>query len=160
MQIQLMSCSCDPLQVNKASYLKGLKTLDVEPYEPCDLDRPTFVVDYDSIKDIIGELNYCYVPEWSTYYYLQKDPTLDAGGICYIACKTDVLMTYSPQIRGAYAYIERQEYDYDMYIRDAQIPVQNRNQLVIKAFSGTPFTANPTGRCYSLVVSGSTEITS
>lgn len=53
--------------------------------------------------------NYCYIPEWGRYYYI-NDITVNTGGTCTLYCDVDVLMSWGTYIRQIRTTITRQEY--------------------------------------------------
>ena len=71
--------------------------------EPCVVEAPTIIVDYDPD---LNTVNYAYIPELYRYYFIQ-DRVLGPGGKIELQLKVDVLTTYWPEIRNSDVILER-----------------------------------------------------
>lgn len=61
-------------------------------------------------NDDLTIYNYCYIPNWSRYYYINpNNVTVQAGNRYEIELECDALMTFASQIAGNRAIIDRTE---------------------------------------------------
>lgn len=80
---------------------------------PTSLLSPTIEI----VREDPTGFNYFYIPEFHRYYYLTGVSSV-YNGLVSISGTVDVLMSYSDQIRDAYAIIRRQENSYNLYLDD------------------------------------------
>lgn len=78
---------------------------------------PIFIL-HDDID--VTESNYCYVPAWGRYYYI-NDMITNANGLWELHCHVDVLMSFASGILDNDALIARQENDYNLYLPDGRL---------------------------------------
>lgn len=78
------------------------------------LDNDSMVVDYPfSITDF----NYCYIPVLERYYYV-NNPILVTDRLFRLELSEDVLMSLKSQYKELDAFIARNEFDYNVLIKD------------------------------------------
>ena len=132
---------------------------NVKPFNPCNIDEPSFLMDYDST---LNSYNYCYVSEFGKYYYVSP-PTLETGHKMRINCTCDVLKTYYDDICNCVGMITRSEsVGAPSEIPDTQLPV-NPNNVELKTIpfrykTGNSFRGN-IANPFNLVWSGVGEDT-
>ena len=68
--------------------------------------------------------NYCYIPYFNRYYYVEEIISV-RNNLWQIVLKVDVLMSFASKIREQKGYISRNENDYDEFLIDNQIPMEN-----------------------------------
>lgn len=142
--------------VDKRSNLTLINTITCHLQEGCSVQNPVFKFDKSSVGDI-SQANYMYVPDFGRYYFI-TDIDCEAGGICIITARVDVLTSNANAIRGLRCQVQRQENNYNMDLPDNDIPVLAKRFLTYKNFSATPFSTNPQGRHFVLTVSGSSAV--
>lgn len=78
------------------------------------------------IKDDIATLcryNYAYISDWKRYYFI-TDIVLQAGGLCELHLRADVLASFRYQIENSYQYVLRSASSYDGKIVDHYYPTK------------------------------------
>lgn len=112
---------------------------------------PTVVIAL-SAKSINFEINTANYAELNGllngYYFLQSYEFI--SGILYVTLQKDVLMTYADKILATTAIIERNENDFNFYLRDDSMMAKAYPQVQIKEFPNG-FDGNAT---YILVTAG------
>ncbi len=84
--------------------------------EDCSILQPSLVV-----RKNIKDANYLYIPDYNRYYFI-KDIIISKGFKYKITTYVDVLYTYKDAILSSKQNIIRQQYEYNMYVRDENIP--------------------------------------
>ena len=93
-------------------------------------DNKVFVV-YNGIKitwdtfinDYVLSANYVYIPDFNRYYFI-NDITSVRQNLWRLSLHVDVLMSYKKEINNTYAFISRNEFDYDPDIYDRELPTK------------------------------------
>lgn len=129
MQVNLYSTSSENNRVDKQ--LTNIATLSGTLREQCSIITPTITIQGDISQ--LSKANYCYIPEFSRYYYINNIIILN-NSLCRIECSVDVLMTYKSQIRSLSGVIERQENEYNLYLEDGAFKTQARDNILTKGF--------------------------
>lgn len=142
--------------VDKRPYLQPVASIDCNLKLPCSILSPTLEISKDRIGDI-ANFNYAYIPEFHRYYFL-TEPVADLGGVAKLSFNVDPLTSNANAILGLRCQVERQQYNYNMDLPDSDIPVMAKRNLTYRNFASTPFTSNPSGRHYTLTVSGSSKL--
>ena len=88
---------------------------------------------FSSIDDTFAGINYAYIPTFNRYYFVE-DITVLAPGLVQISMGVDVLMSNADDIMKQYAVIERQQYDFNMELRDPHIPTRNATAIQYTKF--------------------------
>lgn len=96
-------------------------TVDVELYEPCSIQNPKFILDYNA--DILT-CNYAYCPTLKRQYFI-SNIDFAPGGQMIITCKTDLLNTLGMALLYAPIVINRATTrdGNATYIKDMQLPL-------------------------------------
>lgn len=75
-------------------------------------------ITWDSfIYNYVLSANYAYIPLFNRYYVI-NDIISIRNNIWRLNMSVDVLMSYKKEIRNLYAFVNRNEFDYNKYIRD------------------------------------------
>lgn len=105
----------------------GMVEMQIELKDSCSVVNPVLLIKVPSIVPDIFMYNYCYIPEFRRYYYID-DWSFNSGlwaGYCHV----DPLASWRDYIRDASLYVMRSTYDandnllYDGNIADAKYPV-------------------------------------
>ena len=116
------------LYVNTSENNKVLKNITPVTELEGTLRTPTSLlnpsVEVAGIDTAAQSINYAYIPQFNRYYYI-TEVTYIANGLVRLDMQVDVLMSHSTQILAQKAVIERQQYDYNMELRDTNIPTYN-----------------------------------
>lgn len=119
------------------------------PVIPQDADAPEIpinILEDSSIVDptfILGaatnvmQANYMFVPELGRYYYI-TDWILGKNRIT-VKAHVDVLMSFNKPLKEAWVILDRQEKQYNLYLNDAEISVENPNNVRTINFTGGGF---------------------
>ena len=153
MEVILYNSTADPRRVQKQQYLTSIATVTATPYYPISVETPTFTIKY--LNGYI-DINYCYVPELHRYYFVNS-PLLDSGGLVTLSCEVDPLMSFKSDILNLDAICIRNEYEFNKYILDSDIPSSTRattTNFIIN--DATPFIIPESDaiNCYVLTLNG------
>lgn len=129
MNITLYKTTSDARDLDKV-FTGTAKTISVTLKDTNDIMNPSFEL---SKGGITPDYNYLYIEEWNRYYFI-RNIEYAQGGIVYIYCHIDVLMTYRSEIRNQAAIIHRNENSANLYLTDSEFPVENHNQIFYKKF--------------------------
>lgn len=88
MEVNFYKSYENPLKVNKILTATTVKT--IASLGNMSLIEPSFIVDKDN--DVIAS-NYCYIPDFSRYYFIKNSSIMDGGRIL-IECNVDVLNSF------------------------------------------------------------------
>lgn len=131
----LYNNTSDPNVINKA--ISSYGDFECEFKQGIDVEKPTIYVAAGSTYD---KANYMYVPEFGRFYFCHA-----IGGTSQtltFECLSDPLMSFAGGILAADAVIARNAWRYDLYLPDADIPIETRtvkgtyNFPVTNAFDG------------------------
>ena len=153
MEIILYSSIADPRDLYKGTKLTTIATVEAEPFYPLEITVPEFRLAYNQN---FRNINYCYVAELGRYYFI-SDITLESGNAMIIHCECDVLMSFRDDILALDAICIRNEYDYNKYIQDANIPSSTKATITNFIINeSTPFIipTDDTINCYVLTLNG------
>lgn len=126
MVVKLFINNSDTRTVSKS--LTSVATYDCTVKYPCDILSPTLLI-HDTANNV-ARANYVYIQDWGRYYYatVTATPTM-----WELSCNVDALMSWRGSIRNLNTYIERQEYEYNLYITDPLLPVRSERGLSYQA---------------------------
>ncbi|MBQ6629773.1 MAG: hypothetical protein IJH65_13290 [Methanobrevibacter sp.] len=153
MVVSFYSSYADPRELDKRQKLSTIVTVNTTPYYPLNVENPTFEIAYVSGYQ---NINYCYVQELNRYYFVNA-PTLDSGNRIVLNCEVDPLMSFREQIVGLDCVCIRNQYDFDPYILDEDIPssvkATTKNYIINE---NTPFIIPSSSfvNCYVLTLNG------
>ena len=155
MNIQLFSTADDIRKINKT-------LTAITEAVPCNVKDDDFSIITPKVilKYAAAYLtaNYCYIPEFSRYYFI-TDISMLTGGMCELTLTLDVLYTYKEQISGLQVTALRSSNKYNRYMQDDRQITSNLKIEQIKKFPLQPFnpdTLTTASRCY-LVSLGKTS---
>lgn len=79
---------------------------------------------------LVLKSNYLEIEELKRYYYITDIETLGKDNF-RVYLQVDTLMTYKNSIYKQGAYVLRNEYDYNVYLNDNKVPMNNINKNII-----------------------------
>lgn len=135
MDIKLYTTSDKPNTINKKK--TDVKTITGNAITPLDVISPVIMV---KIDNAIFNANYVYIDKFKRYYFI-KTITVD-NGFMNLTLAVDPLESFKADILAYNGIIERQEYDYNLYLVDDEISAYTKNIVTYKKFPNTPFSAN------------------
>lgn len=142
--------------VDKRAYLQPVADIQCVLKASSSIIKPVVEISKERLGNI-ATFNYAYIPDFNRYYFL-VDAVEDIGGVGVLFFDVDVLTSNANAILGLRCQVERQQYNYNMDLPDPDIPVMAKRNLTYRNFASTPFTSNPSGRHYTLTVSGSSKL--
>ena len=148
MTVTFYSVSDDARVLNKTLGTAVKSLLNVEIWGECSVMDPVLKVVYDS--SLLG-CNYCYISEWSRYYYIEGYD-VSQGREMYIRMHEDVLMSNATAIGELECTIVRtaKTGKANLYLDDGKFKVLNYPRIQTKAFpNGLSKTQN-----YVLTIAG------
>lgn len=99
--------------------------------EASNLIDPTITIESDSITNV----NYCFIPEFGRYYFIQ-DITIIRNDLIQLKLHVDVLESFANQIKAHSAIIGRQQNLYNMYLDDDQFKTYNNVRVQTLRYPG------------------------
>lgn len=78
-------------------------------------------------------VNYCYIPEFGRYYYIDDHAKI-TGGQVEIVCAVDVLMSWKQYFLPLSAVIARQENKWNLYLNDEMFKAYQNPMIQCKKF--------------------------
>lgn len=142
MQIQIGYVNVDPRTLDKRTNFTASSptTYDIQIHKDCNIKKPTFLM---SVGSIPPGKNYCYVPLWHVYYFLDEPVIMD-GERATVTGTLDYLTTYADAIKSLHAYLIRTADDdnKNKYLPDNKRPAQVNEICQTLKFNATPFRAN------------------
>lgn len=146
MNIVFYTNSSDPKKLNKN--LTPVATVSGNLREQCNVIAPVIQMTYNSAY--INSVNYCYIPDFKRYYFIDGSPELD-GKTVILRLKCDVLMSFKDDIMNAEVIARRSSNRYSRYLSDEYIKPYQKYDYSTSRFS-TSFT--PESGSYVLTVGG------
>lgn len=121
-----------------------LLSCDITLHDNCSVVNPVLCINTQTLlnKDVF-EYNYCYVPKFSRYYYIndwQYTP-----GLWYALCSVDPLSSYKSAILDQTFYIMRSTYDsqgqilFDGGVADSKYPVTSEQATYTASSIANPY---------------------
>ena len=111
--------------------LAQIKSVECNLKNDVSVINPTFVLSY---TDSILDSNYCFIPKFNRYYFIDEIIPITADRII-IKCKVDVLESFKNDIKSLTAIINKQEIIADKFIDDGSWIVENKDFLQSYNFS-------------------------
>lgn len=132
MNITLMNTDSPNNMINKvctivSDYTGAVARVNVS------VENPVLILE-ESVANIMS-VNYCYISDFGRYYFI-ADKTCDVNGLWTISCKVDVLESFKNDISRLKGIVKRQTNNYDMYLKDSQIPIGARKTVAIRQIGG------------------------
>lgn len=128
------------LYVNKSSnntvtkeLTKGTE-LDIVLKDDTIIENPTIMLrKTEAIETALHDFNYCYIPRFDRYYYIESRESLNAT-TWKLNCRIDVLMSFSSEIKKLKAIIERSSKWFNTYIPDDSYSIENDTRVQTVTF--------------------------
>ena len=101
-------------------------------------------------EDNVINYNYCYIPNFSRYYYI-KTISINPNGLFELELSEDVLMSDKDGILSSRAKLERSADYRNYYIQDRYLPVTNKKIISTRVFPNSPFDGNAHGAIATII---------
>lgn len=124
--VNFMRCESPNNQISKT--IVSVKQLDCDLKHEVSLTDPILIVHGLDI----GEINYCYIPNFNRYYYIENITTRNAD-CCEVRCHVDVLMSHATGIRSSSGIVIRNANLWNGYYQD-KLPLETYNRIITKTF--------------------------
>lgn len=127
--------------VNTINKVKtSIMTVTGTALEPMSIQSPVIKVKVDAA---LKPANYCYIAMFSRYYFIQ-DISYNAG-FMEIQMKVDELESFKTDILAYNGIIERQQYDYNLYLEDNEMSAYSKSKIQFLNFPSSPLETNVVG---------------
>lgn len=128
--------------------LKLLKTYQGNLRDECNVLNPSIMIADPDIENLVGEINYLYIPVFKRYYYVTGITNIRTG-LWRFDCRVDVLQTYKEQILQQTAVISRQENSWNLYLNDEMFKIYQNPIITTQKFPN-----GFTGESFVLAIAG------
>lgn len=98
--------------------------------QECSITAPVILYNGDYVA-----FNYAFIPAFGRYYFL-TDMVSVRNGLWELHFSVDPLFSFRTEILSNSCILERQQYLYNMYIQDQQIPLQEDDFVTTSRLSG------------------------
>lgn len=99
------------------------------------LEHPIARVNFPEVPKV----TYAYIPDFGRYYFVGEAKPLNKQ-IWSIPLEVDPLNSFANEIKSNKAVIERQEYEYNLYLKDELLPLTEDTFTLTNKIGGQPFT--------------------
>ena len=135
MNIVLYKTTSKPNTINKNKSL--IKTIAGNTLEPLSVINPSIKI---KIDNTVLTSNYVYIANFNRYYYIKN--YIINNGFMTLELTVDVLESFKTDILAYNGIIERQEYDYNLYLDDNEISAYSKPLIDYVNFPNSPLSAN------------------
>lgn len=143
------------IQTNSSEREKLDKTLTTVATLTGDLRAETSILDpvilVSGRLETLRTANYMTIPDFSRNYFITSIRSI-RDNLVEISGHVDVLSTYKSQIRANSAIIRRSENNWNLYLNDGSLMVEQRPKVITQEFSSGGALA--IGSSYILVLAG------
>lgn len=127
MIVKLYTTNDKNIKVRKTLTNKGMA--DCKILQPVSIINPTLILTGYSDRTI----NYAYIEEYKRYYYI-VNYSVNPNGFIVLSLKCDVLMSFIDDIANNDCIVSRNQYDYNFYLQDNLLQVQNNPIITTRQF--------------------------
>ena len=99
------------------------------------LEHPIARVNFPEVPKV----TYAYIPDYGRYYFVGEAKPLNKQ-IWSIPLEVDPLNTFAKEIKANKAVIERQEFEFNLYLKDELFPLTEDTFTLTTKIGGQPFT--------------------
>ena len=128
MNVTFYNNSSENIKIGKS--LTAYGTYSVTLKEACSIKNPILKIEIATVPNV----NYAYIPDFGRYYFV-KDPICIRNGLWEIPLQVDVLESFKSGILNCDAILNRQEFLYNMYLKDELLDGLSDTFTVTKRFS-------------------------
>lgn len=130
MRVILYKNQSEPERMDKNLVL--VKETNCDLLEGCSMVDPILIL--QSNAPILA--NYAYIPDFGRYYFI-KDNINEQGKIWSLKMHCDVLSSFKNGIRNSLATIDRNEFDFNLYIPDEKFVLESDTFTITNAIGGS-----------------------
>ena len=99
------------------------------------LEHPIARVNFPEVPKV----TYAYIPDYERYYFVGEAKPLNKQ-IWSIPLEVDPLNSFANEIKANKAVIERQEFEFNLYLKDELFPLTEDTFTLTTKIGGQPFT--------------------
>ena len=125
LEVVLYQNTAEKVRVDKTNYLKTIAKIQGTLRDVTSLTHLVLTIEYP-----LPNFNYAYIAMFNRYYFVSGIKAVKYG-LWEVSMSVDVLMTYKEALKNCYAMINRNEYDFNQFIIDNQIPFQQGQEVTI-----------------------------
>ena len=111
-------------RVDKTNFLESVSTLNGYLRDKTSITNPSIIIEMSEFPTF----NYVYIPKFNRYYYVTNILSI-ATNLWQIDMHVDVLMSYRDEILDTECIIERNQYDYNAFLVDKDLPCEKARTL-------------------------------
>lgn len=111
-----------------------------------DVLRPTLIIE----GEVSTSANYVYIPDFHRYYYISERREITKD-LTEFALYVDVRKSFYNNLLSNKGIVSRNENNYNVYLRDAKIPVDARKTVAVRKFNSVFGASTP---CVVMLVLG------
>lgn len=140
MEIIFYQNNAENNRVNKNAYLTEKFRCNGTLKERTSIIAPSMLIEYNlSTNKKIFDCNYCYIPKFNRYYYIQNVVS-EFINLFTIELKVDVLMSYRTDILSQVGLVSRNEYNFDSELVDSKMIQKIDYDIDITEYENSLFT--------------------
>lgn len=140
MEIIFYQNNAENNRVNKNAFLVEKFRCNGTLKERTSIIAPSMLIEYNlSTNRKIFDCNYCYIPKFNRYYYIQNVVS-EYTNFFTIELKVDVLMSYKTDILNQVGLVSRNEYNYDDELIDSKMIQKIDYDIDITEYENSLFT--------------------
>ena len=113
-------------RVDKTQHLHSMATISGVLRDECSIIEPAIIIE----RDTIPTFNYAYIPILNRYYFITNITSIRKN-LWEVEMEVDVLMTYKDAIYRTYAFVDRNEIEYNKNIIDKKRVVEQGVDIVV-----------------------------
>lgn len=118
--------------------LTPVKTISCKLKSGATMASPAINVLRDSLPNF-RSVNYMYIDTFGRYYFIDpQNVQADTGGELLIGGRVDVLYSNQSAILSLNCVVLRQEFKYNLYYQDAELPIRAQKTFVRKMIGSLP----------------------
>lgn len=111
-------------RLDKTNFLENVSTLNGYLRDKTSITNPSIIIEMNDFPTF----NYVYLPKFNRYYYVTNIISI-ATNLWQIDMHVDVLMSYRDEILDTECIIERNQYDYNAFLIDKDLPCEKARTL-------------------------------
>lgn len=111
-------------RLDKTNFLENVSTLNGYLRDKTSITNPSIIIEMNDFPTF----NYVYLPKFNRYYYVTNIISI-ATNLWQIDMHVDVLMSYRDEILDTECIIERNQYDYNAFLVDKDLPCEKARTL-------------------------------
>ena len=121
-------------------YPKDLTLLTFDGVDHLDIifkantDKAAATIELSYNDTLFEDANYCYIPDLGYYYYM-SEPVMSQQRLIFTLSE-DLIQTYLNDVLELGCIISRQENEYNTYLNDSRLPVENKQEITTVEFPG------------------------